>query len=112
MATAKSTGAEAGTGPRLTETQLEADVRQLREDIAKLTEQLQATQEHGYKAARRAASESVENLKAQGEAAIDGLRSTANEYEERLAASVREKPMTALAIAAGLGYFFALINRR
>jgi len=91
---------------------LEADIRQLREDIATLRDQIAKTGQHSYGAARRAASEGVDQLRAQGEAAIEGLRSNARDMEDQLAATVREKPITALAIAAGVGYFLALLSRR
>ena len=48
---------------------LAAEIEQLKADIAKLTEQLQETGEHSYGAARRAAGEGVDQLRAQGEAA-------------------------------------------
>lgn len=91
---------------------IEADIRQLRADIAKLTEQLATTGEHSYGAARRAAKEGVEQLKVQGEAAIEGLRSNAKDVEEQILATVREKPITSLAIAAGMGFLLALMSRR
>lgn len=101
------TGAEHMPSP-----ELEAEVRRLREDIAKLTEQLSKTGSHSYGTARRAASEGVDAIKAQGEAAIDSLRSNARDLEEQLVTNVREKPITSLAIAAGVGYLFALISSR
>jgi ElaB/YqjD/DUF883 family membrane-anchored ribosome-binding protein len=91
---------------------LEADIRQLKADIDKLTKQLAKTSEHGYGTARRAASEGVEQLRAQGEAAFDNLRSNAKDIEAQMMASVREKPVTSLAIAAGVGFLFALLARR
>ncbi|MGB3389445.1 MAG: hypothetical protein WBA88_15840 [Pseudaminobacter sp.] len=91
---------------------LEADIRQLRADIAKLTEQLATTGEHSYSTARRAAREGVDQLRAQGEAAIEGLRSNARDVEEQVLATVREKPITSLAVAAGIGYLLALLSRR
>lgn len=91
---------------------LEADIRQLRADIAKLTEQLTTTGEHSYSTARRAAREGVDQLRAQGEAALDGLRSNARDVEEQILATVREKPITSLAVAAGVGFLFALLSRR
>lgn len=112
MATAKTGRAENGASTPGTETDLEADIRQLREDIAKLAEQIQTTGQHGYGAARRAANGGVEQLRAQGEAAFEGFRSSAKEMEDQLVTAVREKPITALAIAAGIGYFLALLNRR
>ncbi|KAA3447182.1 hypothetical protein C7I87_28465 [Mesorhizobium sp. SARCC-RB16n] len=91
---------------------LEADIRQLKADIDKLTRQLAKTGEHGYGTARRAAADGVEQLRAQGEAAFDSLRGNARDIEAQMVASVREKPVTSLAIAAGVGFLFALLARR
>ncbi|TGV52298.1 DUF883 domain-containing protein [bacterium M00.F.Ca.ET.141.01.1.1] len=108
MVTAASkTANEARTNP-----DLEADIRQLKADIDKLTKQLAKTGEHGYGTARRAAAEGVEQLRAQGEAAFDSLRGNARDIEAQMVASVREKPVTSLAIAAGVGFLFALLARR
>ncbi|TGV78931.1 DUF883 domain-containing protein, partial [Mesorhizobium sp. M00.F.Ca.ET.158.01.1.1] len=97
MATAASkTANEARTNP-----DLEADIRQLKDDMDKLTKQLAKPGEHGYGTARRAAAEGVEQLRAQGEAAFDSLRGNARDLEAQMVASVREKPVTSLAIAAG-----------
>lgn len=104
-----STSADLGVG---TSAELDADIRQLRADIARLTAQLNLTGEHTYSTARRAAREGVEQLRQQGEAAMEGLRSNARDIEEQLMATVREKPVTSLAVAAGLGYLLALMSRR
>ena len=95
-----------------TASDMEADIRQLRDDIAKLTEQLAQTGQHSYGAARRAAAGGVEQLKAQGEAAMEKLRGQAHDLEDELTAHVREKPLTSLAIAAGVGYLLAILTRR
>lgn len=84
---------------------LAAEIDQLKADIAKLVEQLQETGQHSYGAARRAAAEGIDALKAQGEAYYES-------FEQQLTDSVREKPVTALAIAAGVGFLFALMSRR
>ena len=110
MATAKTVN-QTAAGER-TASDLEADIRQLRADIEKLAKQMTATGQHGYGTARRAASEGVEQLRAQGETAMDSLRSNARDLEEQMLANVREKPMTSLAIAAGVGFLFALLSRR
>ena len=91
---------------------LAADIEQLKADIAKLARQLQETGEHSYGAARRAAGEGVDQLRAQGEAAFENLRSGASDLERQITDTVREKPVTALAIAAGVGFLFALLARR
>ncbi|SJM33543.1 DUF883 family protein [Mesorhizobium delmotii] len=108
MATAAGKAANASRA----DSDLEADIRQLKADIEKLTKQLAKTGEHGYGTARRAATEGVEQLRAQGEAAFDTLRSNAKDIEAQVVASVREKPVTSLAIAAGVGFLFALLARR
>lgn len=91
---------------------LEADIAQLKADIEKLTRQLQATGEHASGAAKRAAAYGAEQVRTQGEAALDSLKTSANDMEEQIMASVREKPVTSLAIAAGVGFLLALMTRR
>lgn len=113
MATAASgKTAKTGNGAKATPEDMEAEIARLREDIARLTEQLARTGEHGYAAARRAAGEGVEQLRVKGEAAVDALRSNVSDVERQVVDAVREKPLTALAIAAGVGYFLALLSRR
>lgn len=80
---------------------LEAEIARLRADLAALTKQISATGSHSYDAAKAAAQEGV-----------DRLRTNAQVLEDQVAAKVQEKPLTALAVAAAVGYFFALINRR
>ena len=109
MATAAS--AKAGDGTR-TVPDLEADIRLLKADIEKLRAQLAQTGEHGVGAARRAAAQGAEQLRAKGEEAVESLRENARDIEAQITASVREKPVTSLAIAAGVGFLFALIARR
>jgi ElaB/YqjD/DUF883 family membrane-anchored ribosome-binding protein len=108
--TAAGKTANQGTAKDVSE--LEADIRQLKADIEKLTKQLAATGQHGFGTAKRAAAEGVEQLRAQGEAAFDSLRGNARDLEEQVLANVREKPVTSLAIAAGVGFLFAVLSRR
>lgn len=106
-AAAGKTGNGSKTAP-----DLEADIKQLKADIEVLAKQLAATGEHGYGAARRAAAQSASHLKVQGDAAIESLRANAKDMEEQFLATVREKPVTSLAIAAGVGFLVALLARR
>lgn len=111
MATTAEKTTKPGNGSR-TPQALESEISQLKADIAKLTKQLQATGEHSFSTARRAAAESVGQLRAQGEAAIDRVRSGADDIESQLTASIREKPLTALGIAVGVGFVLAWMMRR
>ena len=106
-----ATGKTAKTEPATPE-DLEADIAQLKADIAQLADQLKKTGSHSYGAARRAAVAGGEQIRAQGEATVESLRATANDFESQIASAVREKPLTALGIAAGVGYLFALMSRR
>lgn len=91
---------------------LEADIAQLKADFEKLAAQFARTGEHGYSTAKRAAAQGAEQLMGQGEAALDQLRANARDMEAQLMANVREKPVTSLAIAAGVGFLLALLSRR
>ena len=110
MAQTGTKGADAEDGRPADD--LGADIEQLKADIAALTEQLKLMREHSYGAARRAASEGIDDLRARGEAAYESIKANADDLERQLADTVREKPITSLAIAAGVGFLFALISRR
>lgn len=92
--------------------ELEAEIAKLREDIAKLSEQIATTGEKSYTAARHAANEKIEELRAKGEETVEQLRDSADDIEKQVTAHVRAKPVTSLAVAAGIGYLFALITSR
>src|SRR3954466_440461 len=83
-----------------------ADIEQLKTDIAELTEQLRLMREHSMGTARRVANEGIEQLRAQGEAAFETLKARTDDLEAQLTDTVREKPITSLAIAAGVGFLF------
>lgn len=112
MATTSTKAIKPENGVRATTQDLETDIQQLKEDIAKLAKQLAATGEHSYGTARRAATEGADRLRVEGEAAIENIRANAKDIEQQVMTSVREKPITALAIAAGVGFLFALMARR
>ncbi len=110
MATTKSGAAktEASADGR----PIEDDIAELRAEIAALARQISALGEKSASTARRAAAEGVEQLRAQGEAKLSELRDSAADMEARITQTVHEKPVTSLAIAAGIGFLFALIARR
>jgi len=103
--------AKSKSGPRTPE-DLAEEIEQLKAEIANLAKQFQTVGEHSYGTARRAANEGVSQLRSQGEAAIEQLRAHTSDIEKQIADTVREKPVTALAVAAGIGFLFALMSRR
>jgi len=92
--------------------EFEQQIAILKEEMELLKAQLSRSSERSATAARRAAASGAENIREHGEAAIEDLRANARDVEAQLITTVREKPVTSLAIAAGVGFLFALITRR
>jgi len=104
-------GAEMGSSG-MSSPEMEAQIDVLKSEISKLKAQLQSSGERSMDAIKNIAQEGVSKARARGEAAMDGLRSEAGDIEGEIVARVREKPVTSLAIAAGVGFLFALMTRR
>lgn len=101
-----------GAGAKAEPGSIEDDIAELRAEVAALAKQIGALGEKSVNTARRAAAEGVEQLRSQGEAKFAELREKTDDIEAQVTATVREKPITSLAIAAGVGFLFALIARR
>lgn len=84
----------------------------LKKEVAHLSDELKRSKQRTAGAAKKAASDGMEALKAQGEVALESLRENADEFEAELSRHVREKPVTSLAVAAGVGFLLALLARR
>lgn len=110
MATTKGSATAAGAKPE--PGSVEGDIAELRAEIAALAKQIAALGEKSVHTAKRAAAEGVEQLRSQGEARLADLSEKADDIEAQITQTVRDKPVTSLAIAAGLGFLFALIVRR
>ncbi len=100
----------AAANPSVSE--MEAQIETLKAEIAKLTAQVSSSGERSFEALKNIAQEGVHQARAQGEAAVAGLKENAGDIEAQVVAAVREKPVTSLAIAAGVGFLFALLSRR
>jgi len=91
---------------------LQAQVEQLKEDIAAIAATLANIGSQTVRDAKRSAKETYKSAYIQGEDAIDDLRNKAQDVEAQLTATVRERPIAALATALGVGYLLALLSRR
>ncbi|WP_265515728.1 DUF883 family protein [Nitratireductor luteus] len=94
MATTAEKASNRSTGTRGGTENLESDIQRLRDDIAKLTEDMRKMGNRSLSRARQAATESAE------------------EWQSEITETVREKPFTALAVAAGVGWLLAMMMRR
>jgi ElaB/YqjD/DUF883 family membrane-anchored ribosome-binding protein len=91
---------------------LQAQITALKDDIANIAATLAKIGKNSAKDATRSATSSYEAAKARGEETFEDLRSQARELEDQLAETVREKPLTTLAVAVGVGFLLAMIARR
>lgn len=110
MATARKSSAESRA--EAANQDLARQIEVLREEIARLGAEFSRSRERSASAAKQAAADGVESLRAQGEIALDQIRERAGEIETELTQYVRTKPFTSLAIAAGVGFLLALLARR
>jgi ElaB/YqjD/DUF883 family membrane-anchored ribosome-binding protein len=88
------------------EEQLEAQVSQLQADLKAITETLAKLTGEKVSEARALAK-----TEAKGQQMLDEAQGQAGEVEKQLKDSIREKPLTAVAAAAGVGFVLALLTR-
>lgn len=92
--------------------ELQAQIAQLKQDIASLAATLSDIGSQKINQARQSASENYQDIYEQGENAIHALKNQACSLEEQVTDYVRERPLTTLALAAAAGYLFSAITRR
>lgn len=110
---AKSTNeAKAAAASQSGAAEVEAQIASLKAEIAKLRSMVASSSERSVEALKVIAQEGVQQVKSQGHVAMQNLRENADDIEAQIVATVREKPVTSLAVAAGVGFLFALIARR
>lgn len=91
---------------------IEKQLQQLREDIAALARSVATAGSHKADdlkgKARRVSNEAID-ASAQ---AVDAARAQFMSMEKDLERQIRTKPLQSVAIAAGIGFLFALLSRR
>jgi ElaB/YqjD/DUF883 family membrane-anchored ribosome-binding protein len=93
-----------------------ADLQALRDDFAKLAEQVGEILGTKGSAAWQKARSSVDNMVAgaqdTGREAVDAVREVSDNFVEAVDESIKTRPYTTLAIAAAIGFFFGAVWRR
>ncbi|EKF18812.1 DUF883 family protein [Nitratireductor pacificus] len=112
MATTATKAARTQKTDEVSGRDLENDVRQLRADMAQLMTHLKEMGGQSGSAARKAAVDGIDQLREQGEAAMQNVKDSAQDMERQLAQTIRERPITSLALAVGAGFLIALATRR
>jgi len=93
------------------EQELEAQVKALQDDLKSITETLGKLTNEKVGEARDVANTELRHLKRKGEAMLSDAQDQAEIAEKQLKDTIREKPLTAVATAAGIGFVLALLTR-
>ena len=91
---------------------LQAQVEQLKEDIAAIAATLTNLGSQTVRDAKRSAKDTYRSAYVQGEDVVDDLKNKAQDVEAQLTETIRARPIASLATAVGVGYLLALLSRR
>lgn len=95
---------------------IESDMQALREDFARLAEQvgdfLAGKGNAAWERARASVDEAVADAQGKGREAADAVREVSDNFVEAIDDSLKNRPYTTLAIVAGLGFLFGAMWRR
>lgn len=97
---------------RKKEQQLEDQIAQLQTDLKGIADTLARIGGDKVTEARGMARTEARHLQAQAQHVIDDVREEAGVMEAQLKQTIREKPLTAVASAVGIGFLLALLTRR
>lgn len=107
----KSSSARPRASAKTREQELEEQVSQLQSDLKSITETLRKLTGEKAGEVRSIAESEFSNLKRRGQHMVQGAQDQAGEYEQQLKDTIREKPLTAVATALGVGFILALLTR-
>jgi len=95
---------------------IQADLQALRDDFAKLAEQvgeiLGTKGSAAWQKARSSVDDMVAGAQDTGREAVDAMREVSDNFVEAIDDSIKTRPYTTLAIAAAIGFFFGATWRR
>lgn len=94
------------------EDRLEAQVARLQDDIKAISTSLARLTDEKLRDARSTARTQYRSAVASGQNVVDELAEQVNSYEGQLVEAIRERPLTAVAGAMGIGFLIALLSRR
>ncbi|MGV8831157.1 MAG: DUF883 family protein [Devosia sp.] len=93
------------------EEQLEDQIAQLQSDLKAIGATLSKLTANKVNEATDTAKDEARNLQRQGQHVIDDVQDQAGAIEQQLKDTIREKPLTAVASAVGIGFILALLSR-
>jgi len=111
---------EAGSAASAASADIQKDLQALRDDFARLAEQVSAILSNKGNAAWQRAKTGVKtsvdgvvsDAQAKGQEAVGAMRDVSDHFVEAIDQSTKERPYATLAIAAALGFLFGATWRR
>ena len=108
---ASDTGRSTATA-KSREDQLEDQISQLQADLKAIASTLAKLSGEKVNEVRDVARGEVRHLQRQGQHMVEDVQDKASDMERQLKQTIREKPLTAVASAVGIGFILALLSRR
>ena len=95
---------------------IQADLQALRDDVARLAEQIAdifaAKGGDAWRRARSGVDEAIADVEDRGRAAVDAVVEVGDNFAGAIDESLKERPYTTLALALGIGFLFGATWRR
>jgi ElaB/YqjD/DUF883 family membrane-anchored ribosome-binding protein len=108
----KAAAAESRAAAEIREAQLEEQIAQLQADLKGIAATLAKLSSDKVNEAKQLAKGEAQNLQLKGQYMLEDVQDQAGELEQQLKDRIREKPLTAVASAVGVGFILALLSRR
>jgi ElaB/YqjD/DUF883 family membrane-anchored ribosome-binding protein len=113
---AKGAARDAGKAASATSGDIQEDLAALRDDVARLTQQIANIVAARGGATWRKAKSNVEGVISEaqdkGMDAVDAVREVGDNMIDALDVSLKKRPLTTLALAVGIGFLFGAMWRR
>jgi ElaB/YqjD/DUF883 family membrane-anchored ribosome-binding protein len=95
---------------------LQSDLQALRDDLGRLAEQVRdivtGKGNAAWRRAKTSADGAMSNAQAKGQEAVAAMRDVSSHFADAVDESIKNRPYTTLALAAGLGFLFGTALRR
>ena len=107
----KAASAASEASAEMREEQLEVQIAQLQADLKGIAATLAKLSNDKVNEVKDAAKSEARHLQRQGQNVLEDVQDQAGEFEQQLKDKIRERPLTAVASAIGIGYVLALLSR-
>ena len=109
--TAPAAARVARASSKVREAQLEEQVSQLQADLKSIAATLARLSNDKVNEVKAVAKSEAHHLQRQAEHVVEDVQERASDLEAQLKDTIREKPLTAVASAMGIGFILALLTR-